>query len=139
MRARRSRGREGFKSIIDLNKGGHPMARQILTGEDVHKAALELLNAGLLDSNPVALGDGAFEVSLKPQLSDELHFAEVDKLLKDLKTSQTTTSTSWGNGTTEQKRTTTSVGGSVQKQTTTTWNGNGDEPSQTSTTTTNNP
>jgi hypothetical protein len=62
------------------------MARQILEGEDAHKAALELLKAGLLDSNPVALGDGAFEVSLKPQLSDKLHFAEVDKLLKDLKT-----------------------------------------------------
>jgi len=53
--------------------------------------------------------------------------------------SQTTTSTSWGNGATEQKRTTTSVDGSVQNQTTTTWNGNGDEPSQTTTTTTNNP
>jgi hypothetical protein len=53
--------------------------------------------------------------------------------------SQTTTSTSWGNGATEQKRTTTSVNGSVQNQTTTTWSGNGDEPSQTTTTTTNNP
>ena len=53
--------------------------------------------------------------------------------------SQTTTSTSWGNGATEQKRTITSVDGSVQNQTTTTWNGSGDEPSQTTTTTTNNP
>src|SRR5271167_1524230 len=36
--------------------------------------------------------------------------------------SQTTTSTSWGNGAVEQKRTTTSVDGQVQHQTTTTWN-----------------
>jgi hypothetical protein len=62
------------------------MARQILLGEDTHKAALELLKAGLLDSNPVALEDGAFEVSLKPQVSDELHFTGVQKLLEDLKT-----------------------------------------------------
>jgi hypothetical protein len=34
--------------------------------------------------------------------------------------SQTTTSTSWGNGAVEQKRTTTSVDGQVQNQTTTT-------------------
>ncbi len=34
--------------------------------------------------------------------------------------SQTTTSTSWGNGIVEQKRTTTSVDGQVQNQTTTT-------------------
>jgi hypothetical protein len=61
------------------------MARQILTGTDAHKAALELLKAGLLESNPVALEDGAFEVSLKPQVSDELHFAGVQKLLEDLK------------------------------------------------------
>jgi hypothetical protein len=52
--------------------------------------------------------------------------------------SQTTTSTSWGNGAVEQKRTTTSVDGQVQHQTTTTWN-NGEPSSETTTTTTTNP
>jgi hypothetical protein len=61
------------------------MARQILVGADAHHAALELLKAGHLDSNPVALEDGSFEVSLKPQVSDDLHFAGVQKLLDDLK------------------------------------------------------
>jgi hypothetical protein len=57
------------------------MAKQILVGADAHQAALELLKAGHLDSNPVALADGAFEVSLKPELSDEFHAAGVQKLL----------------------------------------------------------
>jgi hypothetical protein len=51
--------------------------------------------------------------------------------------SQTTTSTSWGNGAVEQQRTTKSVNGQSENQTTTTWN-NG-EPSQTTTTTTTKP
>jgi hypothetical protein len=59
------------------------MARQILVGANAHTAALELLKAGHLDSNPVALDDGAFEVSLKPEMIDALHFAEVQKLLND--------------------------------------------------------
>jgi hypothetical protein len=52
--------------------------------------------------------------------------------------SQTTTSTSWGNGAVEQKRTTRSVNGQVQNQTTTTW-GNGTPSSETTTTTTTSP
>jgi len=52
--------------------------------------------------------------------------------------SQTTTSTSWGNGAVEQKRTTTSVDGQVQHQTTTTWN-NGEPSSETTTITTTSP
>jgi hypothetical protein len=52
--------------------------------------------------------------------------------------SQTTTSTSWGNGAVEQKRTTRSVDGQVQNQTTTTW-GNGTPSSETTTTTTTSP
>lgn len=52
--------------------------------------------------------------------------------------SQTTTSTSWGNGTVEEKRTTRSVDGQVQNQSTTTWN-NGAPGSSTTTTTTTNP
>jgi hypothetical protein len=52
--------------------------------------------------------------------------------------SQTTTSTSWGNGAVEQKKTTRSVDGQVQNQTTTTWN-NGEPSSETTTTTTTSP
>jgi hypothetical protein len=52
--------------------------------------------------------------------------------------SQTTTSTSWGNGAVEQKRTTRTVDGQVQNQTTTTW-GNGTPSSETTTTTTTSP
>jgi len=49
--------------------------------------------------------------------------------------SQTTTSTSWGNGTVEQKKTTRSADGTLEHQTTTTWN-DGDPLSQTTMTTT---
>ena len=52
--------------------------------------------------------------------------------------SQTTTSTSWGNGAVEQKRTTRFVDGQVQNQTTTTWS-NGEPSSATTTTTTTSP
>ena len=48
--------------------------------------------------------------------------------------SQTTTSTSWANGTVEQKKTTRSVDGTLEHQTTTTWH-DGD-PSETTTITT---
>jgi hypothetical protein len=52
--------------------------------------------------------------------------------------SQTTTSTSWGNGTVQQRKTSRSVDGQVQNQTTTTW-GNGTPSSETTTTTTTSP
>jgi hypothetical protein len=56
----------------------------------------------------------------------------------DSEASQTTTSTSWGNGAVEQKRTTRSVDGQIQNQTTTTWS-NGTPSSETTTTTTTSP
>jgi hypothetical protein len=52
--------------------------------------------------------------------------------------SQTTTSTSWDNGTVQQRKTSRSVDGQVQNQTTTTW-GNGTPSSETTTTTTTSP
>src|ERR1700676_1167652 len=47
--------------------------------------------------------------------------------------SQTSTSTSWGNGAVVQKQTTNSVDGSVERHTTTTWD---NDPSTSTTTTT---